>query len=103
MTLKDTNTGFGLTIIPKSDDDNRFSNKHHFWGWSASQYSMENLESCTHNYELVADPNGQVHVHIDRYMMGLGGYDSWSPNVSSEYLVKTGCINSATVILFPSF
>jgi hypothetical protein len=104
VLLKDTNTGSTLNIIPVTENSqSKFSsNQHQFWGWSASQYSMENLESCNHNYELVPDPNGQVHVHVDRYMMGLGGYDSWSPNVSEDFLVRTGCISTGTIILSPN-
>lgn len=60
------------------------------WGWNTSRYSIETLESTRHNYELENDPNNQIHFHIDRVMMGLGGYDSWSPNVEKKYLIQNG-------------
>ena len=60
------------------------------WGWSASRYSTEQLADCAHNHELQPDSNGQVHIHLDRVMMGLAGYDSWSPNVPKEFIVPVG-------------
>ncbi|CAM9104921.1 unnamed protein product, partial [Ectocarpus fasciculatus] len=56
------------------------------WGWSANKYSLEQLDSCSHNSELTRGLSDETFVHIDRYMMGLGGYDSWTPNVKDEYL-----------------
>jgi hypothetical protein len=60
------------------------------WGWSASRYSAEQLAETDHNHELQPDGNGQVHVHLDRLMMGIAGYDSWSPNVPTEFLIPVG-------------
>jgi hypothetical protein len=31
----------------------------------------------------------KVHLHLDPWMMGLGGDDSWSPRVHAEYLIDT--------------
>lgn len=59
------------------------------WGWSASPFPMEELERARHQHELRADPDA-VHVHVDSQSMGLGGYDSWSPNVDRAVLVNTG-------------
>jgi hypothetical protein len=36
-------------------------------------------------------------VHVDSRSMGLGGVDSWSPNVPPEHLIATGQSYSATV------
>ena len=58
------------------------------WGFSASRYSLETLEHTTHQHELLPDPDHKVHVHLDSRTMGLGGYDSWSPNVDEAYLVQ---------------
>lgn len=60
------------------------------WGFNVSKYSLEMLESCTHNHELVSDEDDKLHVHVDRKHMGVGGYDSWSPNVDNEFLVNNG-------------
>lgn len=62
------------------------------WGWSASKYSLEHIETAMHNFQLISDSQDDVHVHVDRHSMGLGGYDSWSPNVKDEFLVKGGRI-----------
>jgi hypothetical protein len=49
-----------------------------------------------HHHELeeavaaIASSPSQLHVHVDRAMMGLGGYDSWSPNVAPQHLIETG-------------
>jgi len=58
------------------------------WGFSASRYSLEALESTAHDHELLPDPDGRLHVHLDSRTMGLGGYDSWSPNVDEGFLVQ---------------
>lgn len=60
----------------------------HGWGFSASVYSLEMLDATTHNHELLPASDRRVHVHIDRLTMGLGGYDSWSPNVDDDFLVQ---------------
>lgn len=94
------------------------------WGFSASRYSLETLEKTKHNHELDhlnvdsdhGDDNntsstagagvvgsesdkddGQccVHVHFDSHTMGIGGYDSWTPNVDSEYLVHPMPLSSS--------
>lgn len=45
------------------------------WGFSASVYSLETLQSTDHDHELTPDSDGRVHVHVDSHSMGLGGYD----------------------------
>ncbi len=41
----------------------------------------------THNHKLENAINDKFHFHLDRFSMGLGGYDSWSPNVLEEFLI----------------
>lgn len=68
-------------------------NPVHGWGFSASLHSLEDLEQATHDHELLPSnssstrSDGRVHVHFDSRTMGLGGYDSWSPNVDEAFLV----------------
>lgn len=69
------------------------------WGWSASKYSLEHVEACTHNFRLLRDPDGDTHIILDRYCMGLGGYDSWSPNVREDYLVLVGGTLEGSVLM----
>lgn len=106
-------TSSGILIVPQRDD---FTTKEVEssdigngdgcgWSWSASRYSLEKLEKCRHDYELTevqqqhqsADTtqpqteqepsSSSVYVHVDRYMSGVGGYDSWSPNINEQYMV----------------
>lgn len=39
-----------------------------------------------------------VHVHVDSRSMGVGGYDSWSPNVDREHLVLPAGSSEALVV-----
>mmetsp|Transcript_19151 Transcript_19151/g.32058 ORF Transcript_19151/g.32058 Transcript_19151/m.32058 type:complete len:1417 (+) Transcript_19151:42-4292(+) len=71
------------------------------WGWSASRYSTEQLASTDHNHELQPDENGQVHLHMDRVMMGIAGYDSWSPNVPPEFIPPVGTTITGQVTWTP--
>lgn len=79
-------------IIPNfSQLQNRFSLWNECvngYGFSVSKYSLEELDTKKHNHELSADAQNSVHVHIDSKMMGIGGYDSWTPNVDEEYLIN---------------
>lgn len=58
------------------------------WGFSASLHSLEALDRCAHQHELRPAEDSRVYVHFDSRTMGLGGYDSWSPNVDEQYLVR---------------
>lgn len=73
------------------------------WGFSASRYSLEALERTQHDFELQEDADRRVHVHLDSHMMGVGGFDSWSPNVESEFLLPTNkeLVVDVTLISFP--
>ncbi len=87
--LESEKIGFQI-VFDQSLSSTPSCSNHLSWGWSASRYSLETLESTKHNHELEVDPNHQIHLHLDRVMMGLGGYDSWSPNVDSKYLISSG-------------
>lgn len=57
-----------------------------FSQFSASNFDLEMLDHATHTNELRrAD---YVNVHLDMYHMGVGGDDSWSPSVHSEFTSK---------------
>jgi hypothetical protein len=71
------------------------------WGWSASSSSLETIKHTSHDHELLPDENRQVHVHVDSFTMGLGGYDSWSPNVTEKYLFRNRDPVSVDVMLIP--
>jgi hypothetical protein len=43
-----------------------------------------------HDYELEPHPDGRIYLNVDSHSMGVGGYDSWSPNVDSECLILNG-------------
>ena len=88
---------FGLRVMPVRETGDAQTS----WGWSASRFSLETLESTSHNHELEADPNGQIHVHLDRRMMGLGGYDSWSPNVKNQYIIATNTTVQGALLFSP--
>ncbi|MGK0259690.1 MAG: beta-galactosidase [Candidatus Azotimanducaceae bacterium] len=55
------------------------------FGFSVSEYGLEQLMSAQHNHELVAQAG--VHVHIDGFHMGVGGDDSWSRSVAPEAML----------------
>lgn len=57
------------------------------YGFNISPYSLETLDRCTHNYELEQYKSDSNYVHVDSRTMGVGGYDSWSPNVDEEFMI----------------
>ena len=59
------------------------------WGFTASRYSTETLEATNHDFELAEEADRRIHVHVDSHSMGVGGYDSWSPNVDKEFLIPS--------------
>ena len=96
-----------------SNNNNSDSNNNDnswFNSWSVLPYSLDTLVAAKHAHELpIHDKEREekkmmkmkkeknqkedsrerekVYVHFDTQMMGLGGYDSWTPNVPWEYLV----------------
>ncbi|TXG49102.1 hypothetical protein EZV62_024977 [Acer yangbiense] len=52
---------------------------------NASYYSTTELDRATHDEDLIKGEN--IEVHLDHKHMGVGGDDSWTPCVHSEYLI----------------
>jgi hypothetical protein len=52
---------------------------------NAHHYTIENLSTALHTYEIVDGEN--ITVNIDLQQMGLGGDDSWNPRTHKEYLL----------------
>jgi beta-galactosidase len=55
--------------------------------FSLSPYSLEQTTIACHHHELTSNP-GCHHLHIDVAHMGVGGDDSWSPTVHSQFLLE---------------
>jgi hypothetical protein len=94
----------GIAIYPLPDvsvDYKQGPNTKQSWGWSVSKFSLQQLTECTHNYELLQSESEEIFFHLDRFMMGLGGYDSWSPNVQDDYLISSGKKFEASFIMAP--
>lgn len=72
------------------------------WGFSANRYSQEALDSTAHDHELLPDEDRRVHVHVDSFTMGVGGYDSWSPNVDDQYQIVVSKSKEGIPLLHPS-
>ncbi|MDG3088526.1 beta-galactosidase [Vibrio hannami] len=56
------------------------------FNFSVSRYSQSNLTEAKHTNELRAD--NCLYVRLDGFSMGIGGDDSWSPSVHSEFLLE---------------
>lgn len=69
------------------------------YGFSVSEYSINELVSKKHEWELEKDEEGGNFVFIDSRMMGVGGYDSWTPNVDSEFLISCQSRSFTTKLL----
>ena len=102
--LREGSRGVGVMIVPATFTVNRSGGYAGIdakgWGWSASRYSSEIMHDLKHDYELVPNPD-VIEVHVDSRMMGVGGYDSWTPNVAKQYLVETGKTLTTDVVLVP--
>lgn len=57
--------------------------KFHF---GMNEFGTDELAKTTHRHLLKAHPG--VFVNLDAYHMGIGGDDSWTPNVHEEYLLN---------------
>ena len=71
------------------------------WGFSASKYSMESLDSTTHDFQLEEEEDGRIHVHVDSRTMGIAGYDSWTPHLSKEFQIPSGEEYQTRILLVP--
>jgi len=75
----------GLRCDVKSLDVNDWSITGNFQ-FNINQYGTQQLTEKTHRHLLVAEQG--AYVSIDGYHMGLGGDDSWTPNVHQEFLLN---------------
>lgn len=57
------------------------------YGFSISPYSLEVLETCTHDFELRSRATLDHYLHVDSRTMGVGGVDSWTQNVTDDCLI----------------
>lgn len=53
--------------------------------FNINQYGTKQLMETSHRHLL--EPQTTAYVSIDAYHMGIGGDDSWTPNVHQEYLL----------------
>ena len=58
---------------------------------SALLHSTEELHHASHTCDLDqrADGKHPIYVNIDHQLMGVGGDDSWSPCVYSDFVLKS--------------
>ncbi|MFC5704723.1 beta-galactosidase [Aeromonas eucrenophila] len=56
--------------------------------FSVSRYSQQQLAQARHQTDLRAE--GGLHLCLDGFHMGVGGDDSWSQSVRSEYWLRPG-------------
>lgn len=54
--------------------------------FNINQFGTQQLTQSTHRHLLVKEPG--AYVSIDAYHMGIGGDDSWTPNVHTEFLLN---------------
>ena len=87
----------GLAVLPICPADNDVTK----WSFNASRFSLNDLSEKAHNFELLPHSDRRVYVHVDSSSMGVGGYDSWSPNVAREYLIKSGKRYETDIIMRP--
>jgi len=64
---------------------------------AASLYSLHSLDAARHNEDLADEK--KVFLHLDAAHMGVGGDDSWSPSVHSEFLVPPKAVYTFRMIL----
>ncbi|WP_296302709.1 hypothetical protein [Gilliamella sp.] len=57
----------------------------HQFKFNVNQYGTEQLIEKTHRHLL--EPRSCAYISIDAYHMGIGGDDSWTPNVHHEFLL----------------
>ncbi len=79
----------GALGILVNDTEQRDDRRSRFegYGFSVSRFSSEELDSKFHDFDLLSSEDNRVFVHVDSRMMGVGGFDSWSPNVESRFLI----------------
>ena len=93
--------GAALLIIPaaaSSSSSSRIQRLNDGWGFSASRFSTAQLQRTSHSHSLLDE--GKTWVHVDSAHMGVGGYDSWSPNVEGKHLIEASAVGSFTTDVF---
>ncbi|KES17473.1 Beta-galactosidase/beta-glucuronidase [Gilliamella apicola SCGC AB-598-I20] len=75
----------GLRCDVKQLTLNEMTITGHQFQFNINQYGTKQLMEKTHRHLL--EPMPEAYVSIDAYHMGIGGDDSWTPNVHSEYLL----------------
>ena len=78
--------GSGLLVIPNTNHGVSAGSVRGY-GFSVSRYGLEQLDRSSHEH-LLRSAHNSVYVHVDCAHMGVGGYDSWSPNVDYEYQIS---------------
>lgn len=96
----DTGTTGALVIIPASENGypalsagaggagGGHAGAVQGYSFSVSPFSMEQLAACHHNHLLSRGEDHCAFVHVDAVHMGVGGYDSWSPNVDYQHQIS---------------
>jgi hypothetical protein len=87
--LKNVNSTSSLAILPNNVSVHDCQPPTEGYGFSVSRYSLEELDKKEHDSELEPTADQRVFVHIDSRTMGVGGYDSWSPNVDADCTIST--------------
>lgn len=64
--------------------------------FSVSQFDQQQLTQAKHDNELMTKQ--QLYINIDHKHMGIGGDDSWSPSVHSEFILSNKKYNYQLVI-----
>lgn len=75
----------GLRCDVKQLTLNEMTITGHQFKFNINQYGTKQLMEKSHRHLL--EPQQDAYVSIDAYHMGIGGDDSWTPNVHSEYLL----------------
>lgn len=71
---------------------------------SAQHHALEALCAASHTHELeemTGKGDGSVHLHVDHLHMGVGGDDSWTPSVHSQFMIPPGNLWSWSFTLAP--
>jgi beta-galactosidase len=103
ITFYESSSSRRLMVIPNADhvadsDEDSESSEPRGWGFNASYFSMDEYADRLHDYELMPSSDHRVYVHVDSKMMGVGGYDSWTPNVDPDYLIQGRSITTSIIL-----
>lgn len=95
----------GIMVNETSMNDLASNNKG--YGFSASRFSLEELNQKAHDFELKSAGDERIYIHVDSRTMGVGGYDSWSPNVEKKFLISPHSnmplVTKITLLHIPQF